>query len=178
MMFLSSPVKVTFPTPHFEDMADATEFYAEHRDDILQRCGRCGERCWWWWQVDSPQPRDEARDEAEQLFRMAELTSEEIEALKHQHPDGIMPDLPFRRHWTWWQWYSPTPRDETISEARQLMRLKLLTDVELAILNDPAKATRKPVIPCSSRTRFYYLGPDELQLVGFPAGSHTLFDDT
>ena len=43
-------------------------------------------------------------------------------------------ERPGTRPWAWWQWTSPEPRNESETEAQQLMRLNMCSAVEIKAL--------------------------------------------
>lgn len=62
------------PTPlAFRDDAERKAIWQEVRDDLMTKTP-AGRRPWAWWQYDSPEPRNEAETQAEQLERMGILS--------------------------------------------------------------------------------------------------------
>jgi hypothetical protein len=161
-----------FHDRHFASTAYIRRFYAEHRAefDALQK--PC-ERHALWWLFTSPAPRDEELEADEQLFAMGVLLEDEIETLKEwaAKENAKLHDMPwhnglaFRRSWRFWQFVSPEPRDESISEFEQLKRLKELTSLEREIIENPIGACQWKT--GRQRTRFYYLTKEEREAIGF-----------
>jgi len=138
---------------------DLLELYTENRDlfSVLReptgkrqpadKYGhRPGRRAWYWWQVDSPEPRNRKIPEVEQLDRLGLLTDEELHMLERDTkwpPPNEQHARLFDRPWGWWRFKSPDLRDWSITEPTQLVTMgrKYLTDRECKILDtgiDPA----------------------------------------
>ena len=209
LMFLSSPVKLTFPTDHFESMRDATDFYRDNCDVFmaLERLDECGagspvdwghepgDRCWFWWLVDAPGPRqlintqlaapestnEPPGDDAKwvqfydhdgydsspgYLHRHKLLSDEEIDLLKSHNTSGAVYRTPFRRTWCWWQYHALEPRDVSVLESSQLTQLGVLTTEEHDIIRDPEKAS---IGQFGGSRVYYHLHLEERKLLGLDA---------
>ena len=65
----------------FPDDASRRAIWAEVREDFMAKCARHDSRPWAWWHYESPEPRNEAEHQAEQLGRMGALSDGEGERL-------------------------------------------------------------------------------------------------
>lgn len=82
------PLTLGFPLAgdhEFADEAEERSAWFQHRDQVMdqwpEQAGTAGRRPHCWWKYDSPEPRDEATSEGEQLERMNELTPREKETI-------------------------------------------------------------------------------------------------
>ena len=148
--------------------------YEKNRSDFLALAPPGTRHCLWW-EFDAPQARNPNETEAEQLDRLGLLTADKIEALRVAAVEDdrqlhAMPwhnGLPFSREWGYWRFVAREPRDPSVFESKQLMEMSALTSVEKQILAEPLRALgMKGAAICANRTRFYYLSPEEREMLG------------
>lgn len=135
-----------------EDMAacwhrHGVTILAEFRADKVANCGQFP---WGWWRFQSPVPRDESQPEWYQLWKLNLIDeSEAREAAQFEiardRLAGWHGRKAFRRSKGFWCFVSFEPRDETICEVSQLVRMKILTDREKQFLDGDEKAIRESV---------------------------------
>jgi hypothetical protein len=159
----------------FPEPGDLQRFYEDHRAEFAALVP-AGRRHPLWWLFDAPEPRDDDREEGEQLDDLGLLTAVEVAQLRivaieenlQLHASSYHEGLPFRRPWAWWRYVSSVPRDASISEVEQLIRMDRLTEVERQIICNPRDALAGRIIP--NRSRFYYLTQAERQRLGIDKG--------
>jgi hypothetical protein len=136
-----------------EILADMFACWRQHGEQITaefraDRQCHAGQYPWGWWQWTSPEPRDESKPEWFQLWKLNLITQAEArEAAEfelNQDPRAGWHGIPaFRRSCGWWYFVSPEPRNESICELSQLVRLKVLTPREQQILDGDERAIRE-----------------------------------
>lgn len=172
-----SLTRAEFHARAFDSEADLRRLYETCRADFAAMAAP-GTRHALWWEFDSPAPRDADAPEWQQLEGLGLLAVVEVEALQaaavaddeRLHYVPWHHGLPFRRDAAWWRFVAPEPRNPAVLESSQLTAMGVLTILEKQFIQDPAKVLRGAAGP---RTKFYYLDPQERELLGLADG-HSL----
>lgn len=141
----------------------------EYRADRQCHAGRFP---WGWWQWTSPESRNESVPEWYQLWKLnlideaeaREAAEFEISTDTRAGWHGVPP---FRRSMGFWCFVSAEPRNESICELSQLVKMRILTPREQQFLDGDEKAIRE----CSNSLR--HLTTEECRLLGIPPDEET-----